>query len=572
MTKTNPKQQKKKSKSLARGSFRATLLGAVILGFVAFVIGFGLYTYALANRYIANSFGTSRLVSALVTQTVDVEPLAEEVMGIYRGLDETERAKTGSAIYRAQHADIKQREDYKSIERVLRDIQSTADVDFIYLGMYDEATSALVYIVDPDRTETGLFPADWEAVSAKELTKFLNWNEEGMLYDISNTNSYGWICTSGYPVRNEQGQTVAFILADVSLSEVIRGMRSFILQYFIAIVIVIALFVYFRHRFMVKKLIGPLNSITEAAQDYIVDKKAGLKETDHFSSLDIHTGDEVERLVQVMSDMEQDLSTIEEDLVEMTAEKERFGAELSLGFRIQESMLPHIFPPFPDRKEFDLYASMVPAREVGGDFYDFFFVDDDHLCLVMADVSGKGIPAALYMMASKIILANSAKMGISPAEVLANANKSLCADDRSDMFVTVWLGILELSTGKLVAANAGHEYPAILHAGGKFELFKDPHGFVVGGMDGVRYKEYELMIEPGSKLFLYTDGVPEATNAKEELFGTERMVEALNEDTDAAPEEIMKNVRKAVDRFVEDAEQFDDLTMMCFHYHGSKII
>ena len=251
-------------------------------------------------------------------------------------------------------------------------------------------------------------------------------------------------------------------------------------------------------------------------------------------------------------------------------ESSRIETELNMASSIQADMLPSIYPAFPERPEFDIYASMDPAKEVGGDFYDFFLVDDDHLCMVMADVSGKGVPAALFMMASKIILQNNAMLGKSPAQILMDANTAICSNNREEMFVTVWLGILELSTGKLTAANAGHEYPAMRNANGQFELIKDKHGFVIGGMEGLRYKEYELQMERGSKLFLYTDGVPEATNAEDELFGAERMIDALNTDATATPEKILKQVRSAVDDFVKDAEQFDDLTMLCLEYRGGK--
>ena len=200
-------------------------------------------------------------------------------------------------------------------------------------------------------------------------------------------------------------------------------------------------------------------------------------------------------------------------MTRVTAEKERIGTELALATRIQADMLPNIFPAFPDRTDFDIYATMDPAKEVGGDFYDFFLIDDDHLCMVMADVSGKGVPAALFMMASKIILRNNAMMGKSPAKILGPTN-AICSNNQEEMFVTVWLGILEISTGKLTAANAGHEYPVMKRPDGRFELLKDKHGFVVGGMEGVKYKDYELQLEPGAKLFLYTDGVPEATDAQ----------------------------------------------------------
>jgi len=213
---------------------------------------------------------------------------------------------------------------------------------------------------------------------------------------------------------------------------------------------------------------------------------------------------------------------------------------------------------------------MHPAKEVGGDFYDFFLIDDDHLCMVMADVSGKGVPAALFMMASKIILANSAMMGRSPAEILTSTNAAICSNNHEEMFVTVWLGILEISTGTLRAANAGHEYPVLKQPGGVFELVKDEHGFVIGGMDGIRYKEYELQLKPGAKLFVYTDGVPEATDARSEMFGTERMLQTLNADPDASPEMILKTVEAAVNSFEMGSEQFDDVTMLCMEYRGSS--
>ena len=252
----------------------------------------------------------------------------------------------------------------------------------------------------------------------------------------------------------------------------------------------------------------------------------------------------------------------------MIKAQERIVQELSTARQIQRSVLPHIFPPFPDRREIDLFASMDPARDVGGDFYDFFFVDEDHLCLVIADVSGKGIPAALFMMFAKRIIEDYAGAEYGVGRILEKTNDVLCDNNQAEMFVTVWLGILEISTGRVTAANAGHEYPAIGKKGGGFELFKDKHGFVIGGMEGIRYREYVLQLNPGDKLFVYTDGVPEATAASGEMFGAERMTAALNACSDGSPSEILRTVRSAVDDFVGDAEQFDDLTMMCLEYKG----
>ena len=189
--------------------------------------------------------------------------------------------------------------------------------------------------------------------------------------------------------------------------------------------------------------------------------------------------------------------------------------------------------------------------------------------MVIADVSGKGVPAALFMMISKILVQNYALTGGSPAEILQAVNSQICKNNREEMFVTVWLGILDIKTGRIVAANAGHEYPAVMISGGQFELIKEKHGFVIGGMDGLQYREYELTLTPGSKLFLYTDGVPEATDDRLEMFGTDRMLDALNKDPSAEPESILKKVRTAVDGFVRDAQQFDDMTMLCMEYRGN---
>ncbi|MCR4712063.1 MAG: SpoIIE family protein phosphatase [Clostridia bacterium] len=313
-----------------------------------------------------------------------------------------------------------------------------------------------------------------------------------------------------------------------------------------------------------KRIVRPLEAMTNSVRSLGGDNLQFRMENVY------RTNDEIEVLAESFAMLSGKTMQYISEVERVTAEKERIGAELSLATRIQADMLPNIFPAFPERTEFDIYAAMDPAKEVGGDFFDFFLTDDDHLCMFIADVSGKGVPAALFMMASMIILANNAQMGKSPAQILTDTNTAICANNREEMFVTVWLGILELSTGKLTAANAGHEYPVVKTPEGGFMLLRDKHGFVIGGMNGVKYKEYELWLKPGAKLFLYTDGVPEATNAGKELFGTGRMLEALNAAPEASPAEILRNVRSAVDGFVQEAEQFDDLTMMCVEYKGNN--
>ena len=213
---------------------------------------------------------------------------------------------------------------------------------------------------------------------------------------------------------------------------------------------------------------------------------------------------------------------------------------------------------------------MNPAKEVGGDFYDYFLIDDDHLALVIADVSGKGVPAALFMVIAKSLIKNHAKLGeYSPAKVLMQANEQLCEGNEAELFVTVWLAILQISTGKGVAANAGHEHPALCHRDGSFELVKYRHSPAVATMEGMRFREHEFALLPGDKVFVYTDGVTEATDAQNELFGEERLLDALNVQKNANPRELLEHVKTAVDTFVGDAPQFDDLTMVCFSYYGT---
>ena len=232
-----------------------------------------------------------------------------------------------------------------------------------------------------------------------------------------------------------------------------------------------------------KRIVKPLNSMTRQIGQ-LGEGNLEFKMKDSY-----RTGDEVEVLAESFATLSHKTVEYIEQVKTVTAEKERIGTELHLAQQIQEGMLPSVFPPYPERIEFDLYASMNPAKEVGGDFYDFFLIDDDHLALVMADVSGKSVPGALFMMVSKAILKNNAMMSKSPAEILTVTNETICSNNKMEMFVTVWLGILEIRTGRIIASNAGHEYPVVCRKGGNFEVFKDKHGFVVGGYEGVKYKD-----------------------------------------------------------------------------------
>ncbi|GHU41872.1 hypothetical protein FACS1894111_04860 [Clostridia bacterium] len=239
-------------------------------------------------------------------------------------------------------------------------------------------------------------------------------------------------------------------------------------------------------------------------------------------------------------------------------------SELNVASNIQRDMLPSIFPPFPQREEFDLSATMQPAKEVGGDFYDFFFIDDDHLALVMADVSGKGVPAALFMVIAKTILKNLAQSGLAVEKIMRLANKQLCENNQSGMFVTTFMGILEISTGKFSFANAGHNPPYLRHAGGQFETLSVKPGFVLAGMEDMMFKPHETTLDPGDLLYLYTDGVTEALNKGNELYGEARLETALNALSyrKDSVDTMLQKIKDDLDHFANGAEQADDITML----------
>ncbi len=376
---------------------------------------------------------------------------------------------------------------------------------------------------------------------------------------------FGYILTAGYPVVYN-GEVIALIAVEIPMSTLKSDISDYVVKVLIGAGIVTALMLLIGITFIVKTMINPIGTVAAEADRFA---KNNAEISDKLGR--IKTRDEIQVLSQSLLRLEIDIKDYIENITRITVEKERIGAELSVATQIQADMLPSIFPAFPGRKEFDIYATMTPAKEVGGDFYDFFLIDDDHLALVMADVSGKGVPAALFMVIAKTLIKNHAQLGeYSPAKVLMSANEQLCEGNEAELFVTVWLAVLEISTGKGMAANAGHEHPALRRKDGKYELVEYRHSPAVAAMEGIRFREHEFELHPGDSLFVYTDGVAEAANIQNELFGNGRMLAALNKEPDASPENILKNVKSAVDEFAGAAPQFDDITMLGFTYFGTE--
>ena len=373
------------------------------------------------------------------------------------------------------------------------------------------------------------------------------------------------LATALVPLYTMENELPALIGIDISVAAIWEAMMNMFIMLAVTIILITSIGIGVHYRVLERTLIQPIVTLKTGADELV-----GKLDSEEVFVSDIHTGDEIEALAHSVEEMDRSLKQKTRELVEITAEQERLNTELELASSIQMDMLPCIFPPFPDRREFDIYASMKPAKEVGGDFYDFFLIDQDHLGLVIADVSGKGIPAALFMMMVKIMVQNCVLAGLSPKQALEQVNQLISEKNKESMFVTVWLGILDIPSGKLIAVNAGHEYPILKKPGGCYELYKDRHGMAVGMMEGIRYREYELQLEPESRVFVYSDGLAEANNSEEKLFGIDRTIAALNEVPDADAEETLNAVRRAVDTFVGNAPQFDDLTMMCIVYHGAE--
>ena len=454
---------------------------------------------------------------------------------------------------------------YEEIQKFFDDSRKEAGMKYYYVFVpYEED---LVYVWDgvtEEQSQLGDREEYMNEYSFNAVKEEFTADPPQKLY-VTDSDVYGFIATAYYPIYNSKGTPVAVVGVDLSVSGIYETIRDFtfiIIWTVVAITILGGLFYY---QYLKRKVVKPLSDLNDAAKEMVT----GLDQAKDFK-LDIHTGDELEELSGSFKTMYVDLQEYIEKVSLVTAEKERIGAELNVATSIQRGMLPQIFPAFPQYKTFDVYATMDPAKEVGGDFYDFFLIDDNRLGLVIADVSGKGVPAALFMVIAKTLIKNRMQMGELPAQALMNVNNQLCEGNEAELFVTVWLALIDLETGHVIEANAGHEYPAIRRSGECFELVKTKHSPAVATFEGIKYRQDEFDLNPGDSLFVYTDGVTEATNSNNELFGEERLLTSINKNKNSVPVEILPELRKDIDEFVGTAPQFDDITMMGFKFLGTN--
>ena len=457
---------------------------------------------------------------------------------------------------------------YSRVITRLNQIKSSSDTEFLFVILTDESFKTQCFLLsaaDPG-AERG---TEYEQVYTLGVTVEVDeLRQESMRLARENqrnlTEADNYV--DYYTYLEDVGDKMAMIgltysqggLEETKMRETLQNsMWSVMFEILLAAVCLTMLF------FLV---IRPLRKVQDNIREY-KNSKDSRKVIEDLKQ--IRSNNEIGELAEDVSTMAEELDVYMDRIQEFAAENERIGAELNLASRIQLAMLPMIFPPFPEHDELDIYATMIPAKEVGGDFYDFFMVDESHLALVMADVSGKGVPAALFMTITKVLLQNEILSGKNPAKVLETINERICRNNTEEMFVTVWLGILDLRTGMLTCSNAGHEYPILRQPGGHFEILKDKHGFVIGGMPGMKYTDYTVKLEAGAKIFVYTDGVPEAERGDREQFGMERTVSTLRLFEDLPPQSIVTGMSSAVYDFVGEVPQFDDLTMLLLHYKGA---
>ena len=364
------------------------------------------------------------------------------------------------------------------------------------------------------------------------------------------------------PVFDASGNVRAMVEADYVLNSLNREIDAFVLRIVLFILLCTLAVLTIMFLYMRRSIVQPIVYLNDSVDRY---------EHGNFDlNLDkFKKDDELRNLAVSFTDMTRRIDTYTEEVARATAEKGRINAEYNVAKQIQSDILPSEFPAFPDRKEFDIYASLYSSREICGDYYDFFLIDEDHLGMALGDVSGKGVPAAMFMVIVKTLIKNRALQGFSPAEVLQNVSEQLLEGNNAGMYATVWLAVLELSTGKGMAANAGAEHPVLRRNGKRFELVEYRHSPPVGAMEGVRFRDHGFQLEPGDTLFVFTDGVKEARNQKEEAFGPKRILEALNREPEATPSVLLQTMKTAIDGFGGELQQIDDMTMLSLKYYGT---
>jgi sigma-B regulation protein RsbU (phosphoserine phosphatase) len=506
-------------------------------------------------------------LGAYVTELVGtdyVRDILERTKDVYYNTPEEIRHEQFKDEYRDLLVQLVD-DDFLQARQYMEDCRIQAEMVNVFLCFYDEEMDRFVFVIDGNDASKAFLPGQWVSrengsIDTPKEVKRTSASRWFMTVDYG--KAWGWTATDYIAIQDENEKIIGYLTIDASINDFALQVGWILAINLPFVAALLAVFIYLGNNYLYRRVIGPINKLAVAAKEYAsVNPNEESATAEVFSKFRIDTGDEIEQLWETMVDMESDISAAMKRIVEATAREERIAAEMDFAKSIQLSAMPTNFDDFSDRDEFELFATMTPAKEVGGDFYDFFLIDDNHLGLVVADVSGKGVPAALFMMTCKSLIKSTALHGGTPAEIIQYVNDRLCEDNKSDMFVTVWLGILDIKSREITACSAGHEYPFVTDEDGNYQVFKEPHSVVCGAFEDIPYEEYSFTIPKNGRFFMYTDGVPEAQSVTEEMFGLDRIGECLNKYKDAAPKELVESMRKELADFSEGAEQFDDITM-----------
>ena len=520
-------------------------------------------------------------ITAVIVLILAAFAIVVSVVGILKFLDAFDAeysnttyhiADTAASLVNGDHIEEylagEQTEEYARTRRILNAYCNRMNVSLVYVIKVDQSDyESFVSVFNAvDNSVDNSHYEEWELGHPRETTNdeyreayreiYENESPFEIIYRLNPGQGLRPHITMIVPIDNDEGKVSALLCVQRPISELASVILSFVSYIIIASLVLVLVVAQFVVRFLRKWVVKPIRKISIEATRFAKENTKGEELGD------VSKFEEIYNLSRSIDKMETDMVNYIDNLTTVTAERERIGTELNFAKQIQYSSLPTKFPAFPDREEFDVYAYMKPAKEVGGDFYNFVLVDDDHLAVWIGDVSDKGVPAALFMMSINIMINIRTCMGGTPAEIMAFVNDNICEHNGENMFITIWLGILEISTGRLTFVNAGHEDMAVYRNGGEFELYKTKHNIAVGIQSGVVYKSFEMQLGKGDRLFIYTDGVPEATDPYDTLFNTDRMISALNERKDGSPQEFLKIVYTRVKEFVGDRTQFDDLTMV----------
>ncbi len=520
-------------------------------------------------------------ITAVIVLILAAFAIVVSVVGILKFLDAFDAeysnttyhiADTAASLVNGDHIEEylagEQTEEYARTRRILNAYCNRMNVSLVYVIKVDQSDyESFVSVFNAvDNSVDNSHYEEWELGHPRETTNdeyreayreiYENESPFEIIYRLNPGQGLRPHITMIVPIDNDEGKVSALLCVQRPISELASVILSFVSYIIIASLVLVLVVAQFVVRFLRKWVVKPIRKISIEATRFAKENTKGEELGD------VSKFEEIYNLSRSIDKMETDMVNYIDNLTTVTAERERIGTELNFAKQIQYSSLPTKFPAFPDREEFDVYAYMKPAKEVGGDFYNFVLVDDDHLAVWIGDVSDKGVPAALFMMSINIMINIRTSMGGTPADIMEFVNDNICEHNGENMFITIWLGILEISTGRLTFVNAGHEDMAVYRGGGEFELYKTKHNIAVGIQSGMVYKDFEMQLGKGDKIFIYTDGVPEATDPYDTLFNTDRMISALNERKDGSPQEFLEIVYTRVKEFVGDRTQFDDLTMV----------